>query len=171
MPLLAGAMEMDRRKALKRHRRMLAFRGALPSDLPFIIGLATVEAVVAAGDDPADAMHDDYLRALAVIEADPNQEVIIAERDGEPVGTIQLTFVPGLMRRGAWRGLVEAVFVRADARGLGVGSEMMRWTIERCRERGCSMVQLTSNKKRVDAHRFYERLGFQKSHEGFKYYL
>lgn len=150
---------------------MLSYRSARPGDLPFIIGLATPEAIVAAGDDPADAMHGDYLRALAAIDADPNQEVIVAERDGEPVGTFQLSFIPGLMRRGAWRGLIEAVFVSADARGHGVGSEMMRWAIERCRERGCSMVQLTSNKKRLDAHRFYERLGFQKSHEGFKFYL
>lgn len=75
------------------------------------------------------------------------------------------------MRRGMWRGQIEVVHVAANHRNRGLGSQMMRWALERCRERGCGMVQLTSNKKRLDAHRFYERLGFHKSHEGFKYYF
>lgn len=149
----------------------LTYRPARPTDLPFIIGLIVEDSVVPTGDDPADAMAADYVEALAAITADPNQEMIVVERDGESVGCFQLTYIPGLMRRGAWRGLVEVVHVRADRRNLGIGAEMMRWAIARCRERRCSLVQLTSNKKRVDAHRFYERLGFAKSHEGFKYTL
>lgn len=149
----------------------LTYRNAVPGDLPFLIGLILEDSIVATGDDPADALHEDYLRALATITADPNQEMIVAELDGEPVGCFQITYIPGLMRRGSRRGLLEVVHVRPDKRSVGLGSEMMRWAIERCRERNCGMVQLTSNKKRKDAHRFYERLGFEKSHEGFKYYL
>jgi GNAT superfamily N-acetyltransferase len=75
------------------------------------------------------------------------------------------------MRRGMWRGMIEVVHVDAGHRSRGLGSQMMEWALARCRERGCGMVQLTSNKQRTDAHRFYERLGFLKSHEGFKYYF
>lgn len=150
---------------------MLTYRQAKPEDLPFIIGLIVEDGVVATNDDPADAMHPDYTAALAAIAADPNQEMLVVELDGVPVGCFQLSYLPGLMRRGMWRGQIEAVHVSADRRNLGIGSEMMRWALERCRERGCGMVQLTSNKKRLDAHRFYERLGFAKSHEGFKIYL
>ncbi|WP_367115404.1 GNAT family N-acetyltransferase [Devosia sp.] len=93
---------------------------------------------------------------------------MVAELAGRPVGTLQLTFIPGINRLGEWRCLVEAVHVAPDHRNLGLGSEMIRWAVAEARARGCGLVQLTSNKKRLDAHRFYERLGFQKSHEGFK---
>ena len=149
----------------------LTYRAATPADLRFIIELIVEDSVITTGDDPADAMHADYLDALAAIDADPNQEMLVVERDGEPVGCFQLSYLPGLMRRGMWRGQIEVVHVAEKSRSLGIGSEMMRWAVERCRERGCAMVQLTSNKKRLDAHRFYERLGFLKSHEGFKLYL
>jgi GNAT superfamily N-acetyltransferase len=149
----------------------LTYRTAMCGDLPFIISLIVGDSIVSSGDDPADALHNDYVKALKTITEDPNQEMIVAELDDEPVGCFQITYIPGLMRRGAWRGLLEVIHVSADKRNLGLGSEMMRWAIERCRERNCSLVQLTSSNKRLDAHRFYERLGFQKSHEGFKYYL
>ena len=149
----------------------LTYRAATPGDLPFIIGLVVEDSVIDTGDDAADAMHSDYRDALAAIDADPNQEMIVVELDGEPVGCFQLSYLPGLMRRGMWRGQIEVVHVSEARRNLGIGSEMMRWAVERCREHNCSMVQLTSNKKRGDAHRFYERLGFLKSHEGFKLYL
>ncbi len=149
----------------------LTFRDATDADLPFIVGLIVEDTVISTNDSVADAMHADYRNALAAMTADPNNRMIVAELDGEPVGCIQLTFLPGLMRRGMWRTLVEVVHVAADHRGKGVGGEMMRWVIEESRRRGCGMVQLTSNKKRPDAHRFYERLGFARSHEGFKLYL
>lgn len=149
----------------------LVYRAATPADLRFIIELIVEDSVISTGDDPADADHADYRNALAAIDADPNQEMIIVERDGSPIGCFQLSYLPGLIRRGMWRGLIEVVHVAEKARNLGIGSDMMRWAIDRCRERNCSMVQLTSNKKRLDAHRFYERLGFLKSHEGFKLYL
>ena len=150
---------------------MLAYRNAKPADLPFIIALIVEDSVVATGDDPADAMHADYGDALAAIDADPNQEMIVVDEDGVPVGCFQLSYLPGLMRRGMKRGQIEVVHVAESHRNRGIGGDMMRWAIERCRQNGCAMVQLTSNKKRSDAHRFYERLGFLKSHEGFKYYL
>jgi GNAT superfamily N-acetyltransferase len=149
----------------------LTYRSARPDDLPLIVGLIVEDSVVATNDDPTDAMHADYTAALAAITSDPNEEMIVVEDDGEPVGCFQLSYLPGLMRRGMWRGQIEVVHVAAKHRNRGLGSQMMRWALERCRERGCGMVQLTSNKKRLDAHRFYERLGFQKSHEGFKYYF
>ena len=149
----------------------LAYRAATPADLPFIIALIVEDSVVSTGDDPADAAHPDYVNALAEITNDPNEEMIIVEEDGAPVGCFQLSYLPGLMRRGMKRGQIEVVHVAETHRNRGIGGRMMRWALERCRENGCSMVQLTSNKKRIDAHRFYERLGFVKSHEGFKYYF
>jgi len=149
---------------------MLTYRAATPADLPFIIGLVVEDSVVATNDSVADAMHPDYVAALAEITADPNQEMLVVERDGEPVGCFQLSYIPGLMRHGMRRGQIELVHVAAARRNLGIGSEMMRWAVERCREKGCGLVQLTSNKLRTDAHRFYTRLGFQQSHEGFKHY-
>lgn len=150
---------------------MLTYRNAVRDDLPFIIGLIVEDSVVSTNDDPADASHPDYTNALAAIEVDPNQEMIVVEEGSVPVGCFQLTYLPGLMRRGMWRGMIEVVHVAASHRNRGIGAEMMRWAIDRCRERRCGMVQLTSNKKRTDAHRFYERLGFLRSHEGFKLYL
>ncbi len=150
---------------------MLTYRAATPADLPFIIGLVVEDTVVATNDSVADAMHPDYVAALAEITADPHQEMIVVERDGEPVGCFQLSYIPGLMRHGMRRGQIELVHVAASKRNLGIGSEMMRWAVERCRANNCGLVQLTSNKQRTAAHRFYVRLGFQQSHEGFKYYL
>ena len=150
---------------------MLTYRNAKPQDLPFIIGLIVEDAVVATDDSVANAMHAEYTQALAAIDASPNEEMFVVEDGGKPIGCFQLTYLPGLMRRGMWRGMIEVVHVADGLRGRGHGSEMMRWALEHCRERGCGMVQLTSNKKRTDAHRFYERLGFEKSHEGFKYYF
>lgn len=149
----------------------LTYRHATPADLPFIIGLIVEDSVITTNDSVADAGHADYTAALAAIDADPHQEMFVVEDAGTPIGCFQLTYLPGLMRRGMWRGQIEVVHVADGVRGRGHGSEMMRWAVERCREKGCGMVQLTSNKKRPDAHRFYERLGFARSHEGFKFYF
>ena len=149
----------------------LVFRNATADDLPFIVAIYVEDAMIRTDDDPAEAMSKPYLDALAAIDADPNQILAVAELDGERVGTIQVTFVPGINRRGMWKGLIEGVHISAAHRNKGLGAELVDWALERCRERGCGMAQLTSNKKRLDAHRFYERHGWQKSHEGFKYYL
>lgn len=126
-------------------------------------------------DDPLGSKRESpddlsvYQDAFAAIDADPNQFLAVAENDaGEVVGTLQLSFIPTLSRRGAVRALVEAVRVRADQRGSGLGGELMKWSIEEARRRGCALVQLTSDVSRTDAHRFYLRLGFEQSHAGFK---
>ena len=92
----------------------------------------------------------------------------MADQDGEVVGCLQITFIAGLSRIGMWRGQIEAVRIAAGQRGSGLGRAMMLWAIEQCRARGCGMVQLTTDKRRTDAHRFYARLGFEASHEGMK---
>lgn len=149
----------------------LCYRDATRDDLAFIIGLMAEDSVVETSDLPDQPHHPAYLAAFEAIATDANQRLIVAELDGAPVGTIQLTFIPGLFRLGMWRGLIEAVHIIPSQRSKGLGGEMIQWSLDQCRERGCGMAQLTSNKKRLDAHRFYERLGFQKSHEGFKFYF
>lgn len=149
----------------------LTYRRAVEADLPFIVKLLTDDAVRATDDRPDEPFHPRYVAALRELEADPNQMMMLALLDGETVGTIQLTFIPGISGLGTKRCLVEAVHIAPTHRSKGLGSQMIHWAIEQARERDCGMVQLTSNKKRLDAHRFYERLGFHKSHEGFKYYL
>ncbi len=146
----------------------LTYRDATAADLAFIVRLIVDDNVVATNDRPDEPDHPRYLAALAAIDADRNQRLVIAEQDGQSVGTLQLTFIPGINRLGETRCIIEAVHIAPTHRNLGLGSEMIRWAIEQARVHGCGLVQLTSNKKRLDAHRFYERLGFSKSHEGFK---
>ncbi len=110
----------------------------------------------------------DYVKTYADIEASPNDELIVAIRGAEVVGTLQVTFIPGLH---GWRAQVEGVRVRDDLRSLGIGGSMMEWVIARARQRGCRLVQLTTNVARKDAQRFYQRLGFTASHVGMKLVL
>jgi GNAT superfamily N-acetyltransferase len=113
-------------------------------------------------------LDESYIKAFREIEADPNNELIVAELDGSVIGTIQLTFTPSLSYRGSKRCTVESVRVDDKLRGEGIGRKMMLWAIERAKERGCISMQLTSHSERLDAHRFYENLGFTKSHVGMK---
>lgn len=149
----------------------LSYRAATPADLPFLVQLVAIDDVAGSLADWEEADAPQYEAALAAIDADPNEELYIVELEGRRIGTFQLTYLPGIMRRGMWRGLIEGVHVVPAERNRGHGKTMMRWAIERCRECGCGMVQLTSNKQRVDAHRFYRTLGFAQSHEGFKLFL
>ncbi|WP_421951364.1 GNAT family N-acetyltransferase [Pelagibacterium sp.] len=149
----------------------LAIRNATIDDLPFIVGLIAHDTVLDLIDDPAQAQGPDYLAAFQAISSDPNQVLLVAETDAVSVGTFQLTFTPGIFRRGAWRCTIEGVHVSPEHRNKRIGEKMMAWAVGMAKQRGCAMVQLTSNKKRTDAHRFYERLGFSRSHEGFKLYL
>jgi GNAT superfamily N-acetyltransferase len=119
-------------------------------------------------EDPSLPLDPRYLAAFAAIATDPNQQLVVAEQDGEVVGTLQLSFMPGVSRRGAWRGVIEAVRVRADRRGQGLGARMIAWAIGTCHARNCRIVQLSTNQARVDAHRFYERLGFTATSFGYK---
>ncbi|TVT62906.1 GNAT family N-acetyltransferase [Amycolatopsis rhizosphaerae] len=141
-------------------------RRARAGDVEHIVTLIADDRLGSARESLDD--FEPYRRAFAEIDADPRQLLAVAEDAGGIVGTLQLTFIPGLSRRGATRALVEAVRVRADRRGAGLGGELMRWAIDEARRRGCALVQLTSDGTRTDAHRFYERLGFTASHKGFK---
>jgi GNAT superfamily N-acetyltransferase len=142
------------------------FREATRADLPAVLALITDDVI---GRDRDSAEVDEaYERAFAAIDADPRNLLAVADDGGAVVGCLQLTFIPGLGRHGAERCLVEAVRVRSDRRGSGIGGDFMRWVVERARERGCALVQLTTDKRRPDAHRFYRALGFTASHEGMK---
>jgi GNAT superfamily N-acetyltransferase len=125
--------------------------------------------VISAGRESADLAP--YERAFARIDADPDQLLVVGEVDDEPACTLQLTVIPGLARGGALRGQVEAVRVRSDLRSRGIGDALLRWAADELRARGCAVAQLTTDKRRLDAHRFYARLGWVNSHEGFKLQL
>ena len=112
------------------------------------------------------------MRAFEAIDRDPAHVLLVAEVDRSAVvGTLQLSFLPGLTRHGSWRAQIEAARVAADLRAQGLGSLMVRWAVEEAAARGCALVQLTTDKRRDDAHRFYERLGFEATHEGMKLHL
>ena len=140
-------------------------RRAVREDVPAIVALLADDVLGATRERPGDPA---YLAAFEAVAADPHQWLVVADLDGEVVGTLQLTVIPGLSHRGMTRGQVEAVRVAASQRGSGLGSRMVEWAVETSRELGCGQVQLTSNASRTEAHRFYERLGFEGSHTGFK---
>ncbi|PAY05148.1 GNAT family N-acetyltransferase [Bradyrhizobium sp. UFLA03-84] len=146
----------------------IAFRPAQPADLPAIIALLANDMLGAQREDSSSPPNPRYVAALEAILADPNQLQVVATLDDAVIGCLQLTFIPGLARMGAWRGLIEAVRIAEMQRSSGVGQQMFEWAIAQCRARGCDLVQLTTDKARPDAHRFYERLGFVGSHIGYK---
>ncbi|MBT2488739.1 GNAT family N-acetyltransferase [Streptomyces sp. ISL-96] len=150
----------------------MIFRTATRQDLPAILALLAEEEQVV---DPASVVVDAaYERAFEAIDSDSRNEMLVlalalADETGTTVlGCLQATYIPGLGKHGAERALIEAVRVRADRRGGGLGRELIKHAVERARERGCALVQLTSNKRRTEAHRFYASLGFERSHDGFK---
>ena len=141
--------------------------GRRPPTSGAIVALLAADQLGASRDGGPDLAP--YERAFAALDADPAQLLVCAEAPGgDVVGTLQLSFIPGLARRGGLRAQIEAVRVREDLRGRGLGAAMFAWAIGEARRRGCALVQLTTDKRRADAHRFYERLGFTASHEGFK---
>lgn len=145
------------------------FRQATIEDIQAVVDMLADDALGATRETPDDLTP--YRDAFAAIDADPHQLLIVCEGGGQAVGTMQITFIPGLSRKGSTRALIEGVRVHRDARGTGLGTKMMQWAVEEARARGCAMVQLTTDASRTDAHRFYERLGFQKTHLGFKMVL
>jgi ribosomal protein S18 acetylase RimI-like enzyme len=146
----------------------IRFRRATAADLPAIVNLLADDGLGRGREDPRVPLNPRYTEAFAVLDADPNQLLVVAT-DGEAVvGYLQLTFIPGLSRIGQWRGQIEGVRVASARRGQGIGRAMFVWAIEQCRLRGCRLVQLTTDKSRGDAHRFYESMGFVASHEGMK---
>jgi GNAT superfamily N-acetyltransferase len=148
----------------------LIFRRAVEADLEAIIELLADDVLGSSREVIGGDIDARYRAAFKDIEADPKQFLCVVE-DGhtsEVVGTFQLTFIPGLSRGGAKRSQIEAVRVKSDRRSENIGETMFRWAIDYSREHGCVLMQLTSDKQRPDAHRFYERLGFVATHEGYK---
>jgi GNAT superfamily N-acetyltransferase len=144
-------------------------RAATEADVPALVELIAADQLGAARDGIRDAADvAAYTAAFRQIDADPAHLLVVAELDGQIVGTMQLSFLPGLARRGAMRAQIEAMRVARNQRGAGLGADMIGWAIDEARRRGCALVQLTSDKSRTDAHRFYARFGFIASHEGMK---
>ena len=154
--------------------RTFGVRRAVATDVPALAALYGADPLSASRGDSAEGDLTDYERAFAAIDADPHQLLVAVDAPdaGAPgastVATLQMTFLPGLARRGAWRAELEAVHVAASQRGRGLGAALIGWAVDEARRRGCALVQLTSSTSRTDAHRFYERLGFTASHVGFK---
>ncbi len=144
---------------------MVEIRRAEAADVPAIVDMLTDDPLGAKRERPGDAA---YATAFTAIDSDPHQILAVAVVGAEVVGTLQLTFIPGLSRVGSTRALLEAVRVRADQRGKGLGGQLTQWAIDTARSRGAALIQLTSDASRKDAHRFYERLGFAATHVGMK---
>jgi GNAT superfamily N-acetyltransferase len=158
---LLTEFELDQRK--------VTLRRAVAGDVPALVALIAADQLGAARDGVRDESDlAAYNAAFAAIDADPAHLLLVAESGGEVTGTLQLSFLPGLARRGGLRAQIEAVRVADSARGSGLGAAMMTWAIGEASRRGCTLVQLTTDKSRADAHRFYQRLGFVASHEGMK---
>ncbi|HEX6453528.1 MAG TPA: GNAT family N-acetyltransferase [Trebonia sp.] len=155
----------------------ISFRDARREDVPMIVAMLADDFLGAdreaadAADGAGEELDEVYWTAFGQIESDPGNRLIVAETDGKVAGTLQLTLLPGLSRHGMLRAQIEAVRVAAWTRGQGFGRQMIEWAVAEARRNGCGMVQLTSDKRRADAIRFYESLGFEATHEGLKLQL
>ncbi|WNF28208.1 GNAT family N-acetyltransferase [Streptomyces sp. C11-1] len=144
----------------------LEIRPVAEADLPAVVAMLADDPLGAQRESPDDLAP--YRAAFQRLTDDPNQHVVVAVREDRVVGTLQLTIVPGLSRRGATRSIIEGVRIHGDERGSGLGTQLIQWAVDESRRQNCQLVQLTSDVTREDAHRFYERLGFTASHVGFK---
>lgn len=145
-----------------------AFRRATRADVPDIVRMLADDTLGAKREQYTLPLPESYYAAFKTIDADPHNELVVVELDGQVVGVLQLTYIPYLTYRGGWRALIEGVRVDSSLRASGIGRKLFMWAIERARSKGCHLIQLTSDKARPDAIRFYESLGFVASHEGMK---
>ncbi len=149
----------------------ITIREAGPADVARVVSLimlGAAEQTVTQAEIAAEALHPDYARAFARITASPDSTLFVAERDGEVIGTFQVTLIPGLVARGRTRAKFESVHVAPECRGQGIGAIMMRFALAFAAQRGAGLAELTSHRNRPEAHRFYRNLGFDQSHQGFK---
>ncbi len=146
----------------------LNFREATSADVIHIVKMLADDPLGVKREDFQDPLPQSYVDAFQTINADPHNELVVAELEGEVVGVLQLTFIPYLTYQGGWRALIEGVRVSSDHRDQGFGHQLFEWAIDRAKERDCHLIQLTSDKARPDAIRFYENLGFKATHEGMK---
>ena len=144
------------------------FRLATRADLSAIVRMLADDELGSQRERVENPLPESYSAAFEQINRDPNHELIVAEKDGDVIGTLHLMFLPSVSFQGGLRAQVESVRIDKRFQSRGIGSQMMKWAIERAQQRGAQMVQLTTHKSRVDAHRFYERLGFKGSHLGMK---
>ena len=147
---------------------MLTFRLATAQDVDKIVQMLADDELGKTRERYEKPLPESYLQAFEAIEKDPNNELIVACLGEEIVGVQQITFTPYLTHQGSWRATIEGVRTASSERGKGLGSKLILWAVERAKERGCHIVQLTTDKQRPDALRFYERLGFTATHEGLK---
>ncbi|MFZ2282729.1 MAG: GNAT family N-acetyltransferase [Lutibacter sp.] len=149
---------------------MMIFRSATKNDLPFIVKMLANDKLGKLRENYQEPLPESYYAAFEIIDKDPNQELMVVEKDNdaEIAGTFQLTFIPYLSYQGKLRAQIENVFVREDLTGQGIGKKIFEWAIERAKNKNAHLLQLTSDKKRPSAIKFYEDLGFIASHEGMK---
>jgi GNAT superfamily N-acetyltransferase len=149
-------------------RPNIRFRLAKRADLPSIVRMLADDDLGSQRERYEDPLPEAYYSAFEQLESDPNHELIVAEHNGEVIGTLHLMFLPSISFQGRVRAQIESVRVDKRFQSRGIGSAMMGWSIQRAKQRGAHIVQLTTHKTREDAHRFYERLGFKGSHLGMK---
>ncbi len=149
----------------------LHFRTARREDLPEIVRMLADDFLGSQRERFEIPLPEAYEKSFAEIEADASNELIVVEANGEIVGTLQLTFIPSISFQGGKRAQIESVRVDRKYRGQGLGKKVFEWAIDRAKEKNCRIIQLSTNKDRADAHRFYENLGFKASHTGMKLYL
>lgn len=149
----------------------LTFRYATRDDLPDMVRLLADDPLGARRERYESPLPPSYAQAFEAIAADANNELVVAELDGAVIGMLQLTFIPYLTYQGGWRALIEGVRIDTRHRSEGLGRVFFEWAIARARQRGCHMIQLTTDKTRPEAKRFYESLGFVATHEGMKLHL
>lgn len=146
----------------------VTFRIATEKDLDRIVEMLADDVLGSQRERYEQPLPDSYLQAFQAITVDPNNELVVACYGNDIIGVQQLTFTPYITHQGSWRATIEGVRTASSVRGKGIGSELIRWGINRAKERGCHLVQLTTDKKREEALRFYEKLGFTATHEGMK---
>lgn len=150
----------------------LFYREATKADIPALVEMLADDQLGSERENATEPLDPAYYSAFESIQADPNNELIVVESKVESkdkiMGQLQITYIPYLSHTGAWRCLIEAVRIDKTFRGQGLGTQVFEWAIEEARKKKCVIVQLTSNKERTEALRFYESLGFVASHEGFK---
>jgi ribosomal protein S18 acetylase RimI-like enzyme len=144
----------------------ITIRRAVREDVSFIVAMLADDKLGSARERLEDPPSPSYFKAFEVLDRDPNIQLVVAEEGGRVVGCLQLCVLPGLSSQGASRGLIEDVRVASDRRSRGIGEQLVGWAVEQSRAKGCKVVELLTHHSRVDAQRFYERLGFQKSHVG-----
>ncbi|MDR7315535.1 GNAT family N-acetyltransferase [Brevibacillus nitrificans] len=147
---------------------MVTFRIATANDLDKMVQMLADDELGKTRERYETPLPESYVKAFEAIDSDPNNELVVACLGEEIVGVQQITFTPYLTHQGSWRATIEGVRTASSVRGKGIGSQLIGWAIDRAKARGCRLVQLTTDKKREDAHRFYVRLGFQATHEGMK---